>query len=254
MSEGSSGPAWGRVDQAVMRDPALSIEAKGIYAYLCAFADESGKCYPGISTILTEIGMSKTRYYKYLDELKKCKLIRVEVGQRTKGSFPRNTYYIMQPCPNFKETSPLLQSEETPPLPNFKETSQNKETSFPQNRETAVSSNCNKPFPQNKETNTSVINTSDNNTSNKNKINNSQSGKDAAIATIREILNSRRWRQCLQTKGGYTYLHKPSSMTWDNVIAAAYEYIAQYPEPTQQSQNDWIQWYSFSDFLETKRT
>lgn len=246
MSDGSSGPAWGRVDQSVMRDPALSIEAKGIFAYLCSFADEEGKCYPGIETILSEIGMSKTRYYKYLAELKKCNLIRVEAGQRRQGSFPRNTYYINQSFPQFKETAPI---------PKFQETSkttfpQNRETPFPQNRETAVSSNCGAPFPENKETNTSY-NTPDINTSAKNtlKRKTQKTEKDAAIATIREILNSRRWRRCLQLQGGYIYLHKPNSLTWDDVISAAHEYIAQFPEPTPKKQNDVIQWYYFSDYL-----
>ena len=251
MSDGSSGPAWGRVDQAVMRDPALSIEAKGIFAYLCSFADEDGKCYPGIETILSEIGMSKTRYYKYLDELKKCKLIRVEAGQRRQGSFPRNKYYINQSFPQFRETAPIPQFEET-----SKTTfPQNRETPFPQNQETAVSSNCGAPFPQNEETNTSVYNTPNINTSAKNtlKRKTQKTEKDAAIATIREILNSRRWRRCLQLQGGYTYLHKPQGMAWSDAIKAAYQYIAQFPEATPTMQNDGIQWYYFQDFLENRK-
>ena len=104
MSEGGSSPAWGRVYQAVMRDPALSIEARGIYGYLASFSDASGRCYPDSQTIMDEISISKDRYYKRLHELEASGILTIERGKRKSGGFTNNTYQLYQPCPGNKET------------------------------------------------------------------------------------------------------------------------------------------------------
>ena len=91
MSEGGSSPALGRVYQAVMRDPALSIEARGIYGYIASFSDANGRCYPDSQTIMDEIGISKDRYYKRLHELEASGILTIERGKRKSGGFTNNT-------------------------------------------------------------------------------------------------------------------------------------------------------------------
>jgi hypothetical protein len=49
-----------------MRNPNLSVEAKGIYAYLAAFAGADRKCYPTIKLICNELKISKTRFYSHM--------------------------------------------------------------------------------------------------------------------------------------------------------------------------------------------
>lgn len=57
------------VYQDVLRNPNITAEAKGIYAYLAGFAGDNEECYPSISLMCEEMGISKTRLYKHMDIL-----------------------------------------------------------------------------------------------------------------------------------------------------------------------------------------
>lgn len=59
----------GVVAKNVLREPAIPSQSKGLYAYLAGFAGNSDECYPSISLICTEMAMSKTSVYKYMDVL-----------------------------------------------------------------------------------------------------------------------------------------------------------------------------------------
>ena len=52
--------------QEVLRNPDITIEAKGLYAYLAGFSGAGDECYPSISLMCEEMGMSKTRLYKHM--------------------------------------------------------------------------------------------------------------------------------------------------------------------------------------------
>lgn len=54
------------VFQEVLRNPDITIEAKGLYAYLAGFSGAGDECYPSISLMCEEMGMSKTRLYKHM--------------------------------------------------------------------------------------------------------------------------------------------------------------------------------------------
>lgn len=64
MSEG-----FGIVAQSVLRDSNLSIEAKGIYSYLCTFANANREASVDIDTIVDELKISENRFFKYRKEL-----------------------------------------------------------------------------------------------------------------------------------------------------------------------------------------
>lgn len=60
---------YGMVQRNVMRDPNLSIEVKGVYAYLCSFSG-TGECIlPDVLEQCKELGISQNRYYKYIQIL-----------------------------------------------------------------------------------------------------------------------------------------------------------------------------------------
>jgi|TARA_R100001443_G_C3363338_1_gene179509 DNA-binding transcriptional regulator YhcF (GntR family) len=43
--------AFGIVNKDVVTDPELSIQAKGVYAIICTFANKERSCFPSINTI-----------------------------------------------------------------------------------------------------------------------------------------------------------------------------------------------------------
>ena len=67
--EGIMSGGFGIAPRIVMRDHRLSIEAKAIYAYFQSFAGNRESAFPARDTILNELSISKTRYYKYLNQL-----------------------------------------------------------------------------------------------------------------------------------------------------------------------------------------
>tara|TARA_R100000152_G_C6692680_1_gene123930 strand:+ start:498 stop:737 length:240 start_codon:yes stop_codon:yes gene_type:complete len=43
--------SFGIVNKDVVTDPELSIQAKGVYAIICTFANKNRSCFPSINTI-----------------------------------------------------------------------------------------------------------------------------------------------------------------------------------------------------------
>jgi len=99
--EGINARGFGTVPKAVMRDPELPVEAKGIYAYLCSFAGAGQAAFPSRKTMLSELGLSKDRFYKYREMLIERGLVRVE--RRSAGSVVRpvrtNVYILSSTLP-----------------------------------------------------------------------------------------------------------------------------------------------------------
>lgn len=60
---------YGMVQRSIMRDPNLSIEVKGVYAYLCSFSG-AGECVlPDVLEQCKELGISQDKYYKCIQIL-----------------------------------------------------------------------------------------------------------------------------------------------------------------------------------------
>ncbi|MDE7207534.1 MAG: helix-turn-helix domain-containing protein [Lachnospiraceae bacterium] len=57
---------YGIVYQNVLRNPNISIEGKAVYAYLAGYAGTTDECFPGISLMCEELGISKSRLYKHM--------------------------------------------------------------------------------------------------------------------------------------------------------------------------------------------
>ena len=85
--------SYGIVLQCILRDTALTVEAKAIYAYLCTFAGADGICYPSVSLMCKELGVSETRFYKHMKQLTTRGIVIVKKN-RNGSQFAKNVYQI----------------------------------------------------------------------------------------------------------------------------------------------------------------
>lgn len=92
---------YGFLKRSVMRNKNVSIEAKGIYAYLISFAGNGETAFPSRSLICEELDISINRFTKYLNELKNAGLVEVKQERTQGGLFRKNIYHLTdtaQPC------------------------------------------------------------------------------------------------------------------------------------------------------------
>lgn len=90
---------YGLIAKKVMKDPCLSVEAKAIYAYLCAYAGNNQESFPGEDLIKHELSIGRNRFYKYLKELISSGYIIKSKNRDSKGHYKSNLYSIEAiPC------------------------------------------------------------------------------------------------------------------------------------------------------------
>ena len=77
--------------QEVARNPNISVEAKGIYCYLSTFCGCGNECFPQISLMCQELGISKTRLYKHMKNLEQLGV--VEKTQTYNGNLKGKVVY-----------------------------------------------------------------------------------------------------------------------------------------------------------------
>ena len=73
----------------------LDHRAKTVYMYLKDHADSEGKCWPGIRTISTGLGLSRSTVKRALNDLCKAELISKEHRWRENGSLSSNLYRLL---------------------------------------------------------------------------------------------------------------------------------------------------------------
>ncbi len=105
---------FGILPKRVMQDTNLSIQAKGIFAYLVTYAGAGNTAFPSRSLITYHLGISKDTFTKYLKELKDNGYIEVTKSDREQGKFSHNIYtlisypqypqYPQSPCPKIPDT------------------------------------------------------------------------------------------------------------------------------------------------------
>lgn len=86
---------YGTVSKVVMLDSRLSIGAKGLYTYLCSFANAEDIAFPFRSKIIRDLDLSINTLYKYMNELISVGYITKE-QQRNGTKFSYNLYTIVQ--------------------------------------------------------------------------------------------------------------------------------------------------------------
>lgn len=96
---------YGLIAKKVMKDSNLSLSAKAIYSYLCAYAGNESSAFPSVKLINHELGISKDTFYKYMKELTDKAYIVVSQKRAEKGKFSHNIYSIEAvPCPKSPDT------------------------------------------------------------------------------------------------------------------------------------------------------
>ena len=67
---------FGIVNDKVIGDPELSLQAKGIYSILCTYANKNRKCFPSIATIADTANVSQRTVDRKIKELKNKNYVR----------------------------------------------------------------------------------------------------------------------------------------------------------------------------------
>jgi hypothetical protein len=62
--------SFGIVSKNIMTDPELSLQAKGLYAILCTYANKQRQCYPSLNTLSNISNKSVSQVSAYIRELK----------------------------------------------------------------------------------------------------------------------------------------------------------------------------------------
>jgi len=67
---------FGIVSYEVISDPNLSIQAKALYSMLACYANKERTCWPSISTLSDDLGISQSSTNRLIRELKTCSYIK----------------------------------------------------------------------------------------------------------------------------------------------------------------------------------
>jgi len=103
---------FGIISKSLVCNPNLSSEAKSLFAYFAAYAGNGDTAFPSVELILYHMNWSKTKFYKYRNELEEKGYLRVE-QIKEKGRFAHNIYRLIAvpienttkpPCPKKPDT------------------------------------------------------------------------------------------------------------------------------------------------------
>ena len=110
--EGIAFMGYGVLPKYVMLDTALTIEAKGIYAYLCSYTGRGNTAFPGREKILADLGMNKDTYYRHYRQLLNEGYLQVE-QQHCENGFSRNIYTLVSAPEKFRRETEKTYLEKT---------------------------------------------------------------------------------------------------------------------------------------------
>ena len=99
----TSEKGFGIVYQQIMRDKNLSPEAKSIYAYLSCLAGNKTQCYPSVKLMISELAMSKSRFYKHMQTLMDRGIVTTSQS-RTNNRWGSNLYTIIHGGTQIEDT------------------------------------------------------------------------------------------------------------------------------------------------------
>lgn len=93
-TEGILCEGFGLIYKLAMCDPNLSITAKGIYAYICAFAGNKDHSFPSQDRMRNELKLGKDAFYSNLKMLSAEGYLRIEQSRASDGPWTHNIYWI----------------------------------------------------------------------------------------------------------------------------------------------------------------
>ena len=103
--EGINCKGYGNVPKYAMRDPDLSITAKGIYAYFCAMSGSGDSSYPSAETVQNHLLLGNQAYYNHRKPLVEQGYITIEAKGRPGGGFSVNVFTIVANPKKFADAS-----------------------------------------------------------------------------------------------------------------------------------------------------
>ena len=87
----------------IYADDALEHRAKAVYLYLRDRSDAEGKCWPGIKTIASDLGLSRSTVKRALSDLERSGYLERTSRFRENGSHTSNLYTLLpRPPPGEK--------------------------------------------------------------------------------------------------------------------------------------------------------
>lgn len=102
--EGVMAKGYGIICKFPMTDPDLKVQAKGIYAYLCACCGNGTTAFPSIAKITEHLQISKDTYYKAVKQLKDQGYIQAKQQKVANGQFANNIYTIVSNPKKFQDS------------------------------------------------------------------------------------------------------------------------------------------------------
>lgn len=84
---------FGKVDNEIIRDLTLTPESRFIYTLLSGYANSDRKCYPSVERLISESGMSATRFYNHMKILVNRGIIKKE--RIKEGNLCRGVLYTL---------------------------------------------------------------------------------------------------------------------------------------------------------------
>ena len=104
--EGVHCKGYGVIPKYAMRDPDLSITAKGIYAYFCAMSGSGSSTFPSVETILSHLVFRSETYYAHRQQLVEQGYIRISSNERKGGAFANNVFTLIDNPKKFADLKP----------------------------------------------------------------------------------------------------------------------------------------------------
>lgn len=86
---------FGILPKSIMMDTRISLQAKGVFAYLVTYAGNGDTAFPKRETIMYHLNISKDSLTKYLKELKDNGYLEVSQAKSEKGRFAHNIYKLV---------------------------------------------------------------------------------------------------------------------------------------------------------------
>ena len=93
---------YGIVTKATMQDRELSLESKGIYAYLCSYAGGKDEAYPSMKKIAYDLKATEKTVRKHIKILVDKEYIEIDKYRYTKSKQFANNHYIILKWPTGK--------------------------------------------------------------------------------------------------------------------------------------------------------
>lgn len=81
--------------ESIYADTELSHRCKAVYIYLKDRGNTSGACWPGINTIASHLGLSRSTVKRAIRDLEQKGLVRRNPRYRTNGSHTSNLYTVL---------------------------------------------------------------------------------------------------------------------------------------------------------------